>query len=313
MKDNFDKLQADFGYTGCVSRVKHEFGQLDFWAKLSAFDEHGFQVRSKWRPIFNYFKHRFKTLYATTCRVLNFMLSKLIGAVSISVMTVSEVRKRIEKFNFDQQSYQNTGKVGVSKIAKFDIDGFFNAIPHDHIFAALTWLLGLWKERFSRRMFVVIPRGKVRSTPKGHTFSRAYGMKLRQTINRNTVNEARTHTSRKCSHHHYVLAVKHLERIIKFDLDTGYLRVGNWLLMQLGIGCAQGSPLSPGLCSMVLRWIEYRSYKIFHSSQRFMNRLILRWVDDIYVVCSKWLFKYQALIGVELGIADVDWTVSSCR
>ena len=274
-----DVLQTNTAYSGVrvVPPSRHVFGVFQGWVKESG-------VHTKMRPLGSYCSHACKPLYSLACRVLNHMVCKLGG--HHAVHDVFSVVDKFHNMNVSTHDRARRGWVGRAHTYKRDIESFFNNVDRGLILVAWQWCLSEWVARFgSRRKVICIPRDCARhfrrqrsvSSRSFHGFSRnIMPAKSDRSIPR--VQQARVAT-----HDHFVLHVDDMEGILLFDMLWGYLLFGS-VLFRPANGMAQGSPLSPGVCSLVCCYLENLCSSVPPSVPGIhIDRVVCRWVDDMFI------------------------------
>ena len=107
----------------------------------------------------------------------------------------------------------------------------------------------------------------------------------------NGTHECRPNNSRKVAADHFVIRLEDIPYIVWYDLTYGMLWFGKMLVRNNGKGVTQGSPLSPGIASVVCCYLQWKhtslfinnSKIMFHGHAIFALQLVMRYVDDIYM------------------------------
>lgn len=289
LADDFSSLRESMAYTGTTFRARHEFGLLSWWVKRSGFEfdstigKHSFE-KQKWRPTGSYARHMFKLLLSTCCRAMNFVCDRVFPD-SIGVCSFGKVFDGITQLNLDIKHWTSAGYSAECHFYKRDIENFFNNVDHAEIVRCWKFCRDEWHNKFGwRREFLAVPkRAKTRvDTPS--VFTRAFKGRLR-----NVARDAKNCLTRplpngNASKDDYVINMKHILKVILFDLRCGYVRFGSSLILS-GKGTCQGSPLAPGACCTVCVVTEHvNKNRFMQENSRIWIRWARRWVDDIFVI-----------------------------
>ncbi len=203
-----------------VPRALHKFGILDCHPKASDIAN-----IDKSRPLGSYWKHKMRPLLSLTCKVIMAMLHFL-GLDFVGVCSVAAVKSHYRSINEEITNLRSKGKILRVFKYKRDINNFFGNIKHHFIRNAILWLQQKWREKYSRRKYVAVPKYKDRKTGTPIIFSRSWKDKYRNYSDDHKVNVARPHNSKVVAKHWCVLHTDDLDKILKFDLECGALYAG---------------------------------------------------------------------------------------
>ena len=278
---SFQDMRSKLCYSGINIPLRtHLFGAADIIPKASGLVE-------KCRPLGSYKRHAGRTALSVSCKCINFGLASIFRQhkCGILVGSVRAVRDRCFEHNLWCSSAINSGRVGCTFRAKFDVDGFFNAVPWNLFFRAMDWFKEQCAVIFGRKRYFAIPRQKVRHSPP-KVWTRTSGSGIRGSYcDGSDVRRPYATTSRKVSGFFYLLDRDHVGEILIWDvLEVGWLRFGSSLFKPLHKALTQGSPGAPGACIATLCFIEWENAHVFRTNLRFAQSLCMRWVDDLYLI-----------------------------
>ena len=191
---------------------------------------------------------------------------------------------------FDSINAQLADKVSWSynadgRFAKFDIENFFNGVSQDKINDAWVHCFELWQEQMGgRRRFLAIPRVRQQKVIGVGVHSPCSGYKMRSVIKNKFALQPRAQANGRVSDDWRVVDLRHILRIIVFDLEFTYCRLGDSLIRS-SIGTVQGSPLAPSLCCLVLSVTEHYNLSGMLGMSKKWYCSAFRWIDDIFLIC----------------------------
>ena len=167
-------------------------------------------------------------------------------------------------------------------IQQQDISGFFNAVPHECIIAAVRYVLHRYLEL------------------EGLDGSAELSVSLlvKDKLNRVFRGRLRAHTTR-----HHVLVLQDIVTLTEFLLMHSYLNVGRVVLRQVQ-GASMGSQLAPALCSTIATLMENQWQRIIRPTQTVEPMAMYsRYVDNRIMV----LTEHQHRSHVHQAFRRLDW------
>ena len=226
----------------------------------------------------------------------------------LGVMSAIDIQRGAQSINEKiGEKLQSQRLVPIFECAKFDVDSFFNRIPHAEVFKSLEWLTSLWRREMPRRGVIAVPKSKGPAEKFNVAVrSRELAFRIKKELKEKRNFEIRAQPSRVVGRHHYCVRVRDLHVLVSFDVQhCGFCRFGMTMLRSGTVGIAQGSPVSPALASLTMSYCEVMNMRrfMFAESDRWI-KCIARWVDDIY--CCVIMFVNANLHESTLRIASTE-------
>jgi len=273
-EETFEKLKCDLEYTGVgVRKKKHRFGQLIWWIKASAFLE-GVYYKEKYTPLASYKQHCLAKHLSLCSRAISWMLRQVVKPDEVfSVCSSRGVLKGVNRLNSATANLVKAGWECKFWAEKYDIDGFFNAIPHWKLRQSWWWLKSKWlNEKGTRRQAIVIPKQRRSAfVDRSSSYEKTFKYEVRRITRMINEPQPRCAPTAKGVDKKFLLCI-HLEDIQKLVFadvfEHGFVRCGTSLFRALGCGIAQGSPLSPALADMTLMNVECINVERFLGAER---------------------------------------------
>ena len=252
----------------------------------------------RYRPLASYYNNGLKLIYSCLCSILGIMLI-IVG--SYDVISFATIKQKYKKFNA-RVLKANRRKIKTRTITcKRDISNFYNTIPRGLVQPAFNWLIQRFRKekpgieyagvRLRREIIKEDATTTFRIDKKRNIINRKPKRVKEPKVTFKTDNPRNEFSQDLSSPNDYILwlPIALLSKLIFFDLDSIFGWIGNILCRQK-TACAQGSPCSPGLATLIAAFIEFNIRKnLPQNYKQFIVALeISRWVDDIYIsVCLR--------------------------
>ena len=91
----------------------------------------------------------------------------------------------------------------------------------------------------------------------------------------------RDQAQRKCAQTQFVVHMKHVEYVLRFDLHRGFTELGSIFTISKEVDVPQGSFLSPSIAEIVLVSTEHKNKKMFITESPRWMFCFSRFVDDV--------------------------------
>jgi len=253
----------------------HRFGSLVLWPKLKTMGANSW-AKIKLRPLVAYCKHHWKRLLSLASIACNYIAEAVYGSISFDVASLSDVHRRIQKFNDDGKGFPDKRMAIYCR----DIDNFFTKAPRSGVTNSVQTAVQEFHAKFQCR-YIAVPSDYGRSARRRWVFARTSGTCQWRTLF--------SHKHRRVIHcnaplrGYRCICVFDIIRIISFDWKFGFFRVGAVLYVQVS-GFSQGSPASPGACRIftVVREATFYRQLCIHDQAVFRSGVLaVRWVDDL--------------------------------
>ena len=221
---------------------------------------------SRHRPITTYFNHPLRKLLAAAHAAMTFIMDKVNekvrGHFTFNVGKPSALPDLVKRTNRKIEALRDGGRNDVDiKFYMGDIKQMYTELLHSEIEAAVTWILEIFRDRFGDTILVKRRLSKEAS-------QRQYNVVL-----------GKSHVSADT---YMQIDLEQLEKIIRFDLNNTFFRVGIEYYRQIK-GIPMGSNLSPVLAYLICEYYERRVPRRI-PTQHLQNIEGARYMDDLLLI-----------------------------